>query len=63
MARQARLSGAGQVNLAVVLDEAALSRPIGGRPVMRARVAFAGAIHQAAPRRGGADAPPDSTAD
>ncbi len=35
MARQARLSAAEQVSVAVVLDEAALSRPIGGRSVMR----------------------------
>jgi transcriptional regulator with XRE-family HTH domain len=39
MARQARLCGADQVSLAVVLDEAALSRPIGGRSVMRAQLA------------------------
>jgi transcriptional regulator with XRE-family HTH domain len=39
MARQARLSGAEQVSLAVVLDEAALSRPIGGRSVMRDQLA------------------------
>lgn len=40
MARQARLSGAEQVSLAVVLDEAALSRPIGGRSVMREQLAY-----------------------
>jgi len=39
MARQARLSGAEPVSLAVVLDEAALSRPIGGRSVMREQLA------------------------
>jgi 5-oxopent-3-ene-1,2,5-tricarboxylate decarboxylase / 2-hydroxyhepta-2,4-diene-1,7-dioate isomerase len=31
--------------------------------MMRARVAFAGAIHEAAPRRSGAQSPPDSTAE
>lgn len=35
MARQARLSGPEQVSLGVVLDEAVLSRPIGGPSVMR----------------------------
>ena len=35
MARQARLSGAESVSLGIVLDEAALSRPIGGPSVMR----------------------------
>ena len=30
---------------------------------MRARVAFAGTIHEAAPRRGGTAAPPDGTAE
>lgn len=39
MARQARLSATDQVSLAVVLDEAALSRPIGGRSVMRDQLA------------------------
>jgi transcriptional regulator with XRE-family HTH domain len=39
MARQARLSATEQVSLAVVLDEAALSRPIGGRSVMRDQLA------------------------
>jgi len=39
MARQARLSGAEPVILGVVLDEAALSRPIGGRSVMRDQLA------------------------
>lgn len=39
MARQARLSGAEPVTLGVVLDEAALSRPIGGRAVMREQLA------------------------
>jgi transcriptional regulator with XRE-family HTH domain len=39
MARQARLSGAEQVSLGVVIDEAALRRPIGGRSVMRAQLA------------------------
>jgi transcriptional regulator with XRE-family HTH domain len=38
MARQARLSGAEPVSLGMVLDEAALSRPIGGRSVMRAQL-------------------------
>jgi transcriptional regulator with XRE-family HTH domain len=40
MARQARLFAADQVSLAVVLDEAALSRPIGGRSVMRGQLAY-----------------------
>ena len=39
MARQARLSGAEPVSLGMVLDEAALSRPIGGPSVMRAQLA------------------------
>ena len=39
MARQARLSGAEPVSLGVVLDEAALSRPIGGPSVMRDQLA------------------------
>ena len=39
MARQARLSGAEPVSLAMVLDEAALSRPIGGPSVMRDQLA------------------------
>ena len=39
MARQARLSGAEPVSLGVVLDEAALCRPIGGRSVMRDQLA------------------------
>jgi histone deacetylase complex regulatory component SIN3 len=39
MARQARLSGAEPVSLAMVLDEAALSRPIGGPSVMRNQLA------------------------
>ena len=38
MARQARLSGAEPVRLAMVLDEAALMRPIGGPSVMRAQL-------------------------
>ena len=38
MARQARLTAAQPVNLEVVLDEAALSRPIGGPSVMRAQL-------------------------
>jgi transcriptional regulator with XRE-family HTH domain len=38
MARQARLYGAEPVSLEVVLDEAALSRPIGGPSVMRAQL-------------------------
>jgi hypothetical protein len=38
MARQARLSGAEPVSLGMVLDEAALSRPIGGPSVMRAQL-------------------------
>jgi transcriptional regulator with XRE-family HTH domain len=38
MARQARLSGAEPVSLEIVLDEAALSRPIGGPSVMRAQL-------------------------
>ena len=38
MARQARLSGPEPVSLGVVLDEAALSRPIGGSSVMRAQL-------------------------
>jgi transcriptional regulator with XRE-family HTH domain len=40
MARQARLSAAEPVSLGVVVDEAALSRPIGGRPVMRDQLAY-----------------------
>ena len=39
MARQARLSGAEAVSLGMVLDEAALSRPIGGPSVMRDQLA------------------------
>ena len=39
MARQARLSGAEQVSLGMVIDEAALRRPIGGLSVMRAQLA------------------------
>lgn len=39
MARQARLSGAEQFSLRVVLDEAALCRPVGGRSVMRNQLA------------------------
>jgi transcriptional regulator with XRE-family HTH domain len=39
MARQARVSGAEQLSLGVVLDEAVLSRPIGGRSVMRDQLA------------------------
>jgi transcriptional regulator with XRE-family HTH domain len=39
MARQARLAETEPVTLAVVLDEAALSRPIGGRSVMRDQLA------------------------
>jgi transcriptional regulator with XRE-family HTH domain len=38
MARQARLSGGEPVRLEMVLDEAALSRPIGGPSVMRAQL-------------------------
>ena len=38
MARQARLSGAEPVSLGMVLDEAALRRPIGGPAVMRAQL-------------------------
>lgn len=38
MARQARLSGAEPVSLVMVLDEAALRRPIGGPSVMRAQL-------------------------
>jgi transcriptional regulator with XRE-family HTH domain len=38
MARQARLSGADPVSLGMVLDEAALMRPIGGSSVMRAQL-------------------------
>lgn len=38
MARQARLSGAEQVSLGMVIDEAALRRPIGGLSVMRAQL-------------------------
>jgi transcriptional regulator with XRE-family HTH domain len=38
MARQARLSGAEPVSLRMVLDEAALRRPIGGPAVMRAQL-------------------------
>jgi transcriptional regulator with XRE-family HTH domain len=38
MARQARLSGAEPVSLVLVLDEATLSRPIGGPSVMRAQL-------------------------
>jgi len=38
MARQARLSGAEPVSLRMVLDEATLSRPIGGVSVMRAQL-------------------------
>jgi len=38
MARQARLSGAEPVALGMVLDEAALMRPIGGPSVMRAQL-------------------------
>jgi transcriptional regulator with XRE-family HTH domain len=38
MARQARLSGAEPVNVGMVLDEAALRRPIGGPSVMRAQL-------------------------
>jgi transcriptional regulator with XRE-family HTH domain len=38
MARQARLSGPEPVRLGIVVDEAALSRPIGGRSVMRAQL-------------------------
>lgn len=38
MARQARLSGTEPVSLGMVLDEATLSRPIGGRSVMRAQL-------------------------
>jgi transcriptional regulator with XRE-family HTH domain len=38
MARQARLSGAEAVSLAMVLDEGALSRPIGGSSVMRGQL-------------------------
>lgn len=38
MARQARLSGAEPISLGMVLDEAALNRPIGGRSVMRAQL-------------------------
>jgi transcriptional regulator with XRE-family HTH domain len=38
MARQARLSGAEPVSLEIVLDEAVLSRPIGGPSVMRAQL-------------------------
>jgi transcriptional regulator with XRE-family HTH domain len=38
MARQARLSGAEPVALGMILDEAALSRPIGGASVMRAQL-------------------------
>jgi transcriptional regulator with XRE-family HTH domain len=38
MARQARLSEAEPVSVAMVLDEATLSRPIGGVPVMRAQL-------------------------
>jgi transcriptional regulator with XRE-family HTH domain len=38
MARQARLAGAEPVSLGMVLDEAALSRPIGGPSVMRAQL-------------------------
>jgi transcriptional regulator with XRE-family HTH domain len=38
MARQARLSGAEPVGLVMVLDEAALRRPIGGPSVMRAQL-------------------------
>ena len=39
MARQARLSGAEPVSLGMVLDEAALCRPIGGPSVMRDQLA------------------------
>jgi len=39
MARQARLAEAEPVTLAVVIDEAALSRPIGGRSAMRDQLA------------------------
>lgn len=39
MARQSRLSGAEPVSLGMVLDEGALSRPIGGPSVMRAQLA------------------------
>jgi len=39
MARQARLTGAEPVTLGMVLDEGALSRPIGGPSVMRAQLA------------------------
>jgi transcriptional regulator with XRE-family HTH domain len=39
MARQARLSAAEPVSLEVVLDEAVLSRPIGGPSVMKAQIA------------------------
>jgi transcriptional regulator with XRE-family HTH domain len=39
MARQARLSGTEPVSLVMVLDEATLSRPIGGPSVMRAQLA------------------------
>jgi transcriptional regulator with XRE-family HTH domain len=39
MARQARLSGAEPVGLSMVLDEAALRRPIGGPSVMRDQLA------------------------
>jgi transcriptional regulator with XRE-family HTH domain len=38
MARQARLSGANPVSLGMVLDEAALRRPIGGPSVMRTQL-------------------------
>ncbi len=38
MARQARLSGAEPLSLMMVLDEAALTRPIGGVSVMRAQL-------------------------
>lgn len=38
MARQARLSGPEPVSLGMVLDEAVLSRPIGGSAVMRAQL-------------------------
>jgi transcriptional regulator with XRE-family HTH domain len=38
MTRQARLSGAEPVRLVAVLDEAALTRPIGGMSVMRAQL-------------------------
>jgi transcriptional regulator with XRE-family HTH domain len=38
MARQARLSGAEPVSLGLVVDEAVLMRPMGGRSVMRAQL-------------------------